>query len=63
MAKLYAAVARALRLRISGWMRVPNFSMPDTNSSKVSIAPSTPGTLASSSSMRATETYEPTKMP
>ena len=55
MAKLYAALATPFRLRISGWMRVPNFSMPDTNSSKVSIAPTTPGTLASSSSMRATE--------
>ncbi len=46
--------AVAPRLRISGWMRVPKFSIPSTKSSKVIITPCTPGTVAISSSMAAT---------
>ena len=43
------------RDRISGWIRMPKFSIPVMKSSKVSITPRKPGTDANSSSMRATE--------
>ena len=45
---------RWLRDFINGWMRSPKFSTPLTKSSKVSRTPSAPGTVATSSSMRAT---------
>jgi len=49
-----AASFRSLRQFISGWMRWPNWSMPTTKSSKVSMMPLVPGTDAASSSKRAT---------
>ena len=48
------ACRRWLRVAINGWMWRPNWSMPATKSSKVSIRPLVPGTEAASSSMRAT---------
>ena len=50
----HAALFTTSRHRISGRIRVPNCSMPMTKSSNVSMTPRTPGTAASSSSMRAT---------
>jgi len=38
-------------------------SMPVTKSSNVNMTPLTPGTVSTSSSMRATEAYEPTSVP
>ena len=52
---IHAAILVSLRDRISGMMRVPNCSMPMMKSSNVIITPRTPGTAASSSSIRATE--------
>ena len=49
-----AAMGRLIRDFMSGWMRVPNCSMPMMKSSKVSIAPATPGTAPSSSIIFAT---------
>jgi len=49
-----AVSARPRRLFISGWMRVPNCSMPIRKSSKVSMTPRRPGISASSSSRAAT---------
>ena len=48
------AASFAARLFISGWMRWPNCSMPIRKSSKVSMRPLVAGTVANSSSMRAT---------
>ena len=51
----HQAAARAeARQAISGWMRVPNWSMPTRKSSNVSMIPATPGTAANSSSSAAT---------
>jgi hypothetical protein len=47
------------RERISGWIRVPNCSIPEMKSSNVSITPCTPGADASSSNMLVTEAWEP----
>jgi len=46
--------SREVRDTISGWMRLPKVSMPSTKSSKVSIRPLVPGTVAASSSSLAT---------
>ena len=56
----HAACRNVSRQRIKGRMRVPNCSMPITKSSNVSI---TPRTVDNSSSIAATEAYDPTSTP